>query len=62
VDLQRIAPAVPIVIGALIAVMWVTVGGTTALVFTILGGAAIGLFFAYLSAREDGDRADGPPL
>ena len=61
-DLQRIAPAVPIVIGALIAVLWVTVQGTTALVFTIIGGAAIGVFFAVLSSRQDHERPDEPPL
>jgi hypothetical protein len=55
------APAVPIVIGALVAVMWVTVAGTTALVVTILGGATIGLFFAYLSARQEGGRVEDPP-
>jgi hypothetical protein len=62
VDLQRIAPAVPIVIGALIAVLWVTVQGTTALVFTIIGGAAIGVFYAFLSSRQDRERPDEPPL
>ncbi len=49
----QIRQAAPIVYGGIVAVLWLTVRGTPAMLFTVIGGICLGLMYT-LGPRDCG--------
>jgi type IV secretory pathway VirB2 component (pilin) len=51
---------VPIVYGAIVAVLWATVQGPVAMTFTVVGGIALGLYYATGGHQRGESGGDSP--